>query len=152
MTKTEILIKRLRCEARYNCSYESGVCPSNCPCLLPEELQDYDPRAITGEAADKIEELIVQVEELKANASGSIVNGGIYFGAPISTKAECTFTKSECANIVDFLELNLFDIIRKDDEIDNLEWLRSMLSIHSKAMHVIGKKWNDEKECWEAAQ
>lgn len=144
MTKTEILIRRLRCEANNNCPHTGSGCPAGCPGFLPEDLQDYDWRNVCGEAADKIEELIAQIEAFKSNTPITFTNSGIYLGAPI-------FTKSECSNIVDFIELNLFDIIRNDNEIDNLEWLRSMLSIHAKAMNVIGKKWDDEKECWVSA-
>lgn len=39
-------------------------------------------------------------------------------------------TKSQCENLAFFIEVNLLDEIRKDEEIDNLNWLRDMLDAH----------------------
>lgn len=37
-------------------------------------------------------------------------------------------TKSQCKNIVDFIETNLIDAIRNDDGIDNIDWIEDMLN------------------------
>lgn len=36
-------------------------------------------------------------------------------------------TKSQCENLAFFIEVNLLEEIRKDLDIDNLNWLRDML-------------------------
>lgn len=133
MTNIELIIKRLRCEANSDCQGQYPDC-SGCPYQLPEDAQQYSAGAIMLEAAAMIDvlnstvnEYITQLEQSHALSYG------------------------EWRNLIEFIELNLFDTIRNDNEIDNLEWLRSMLSIHAKAMNVIGKKWDDEKERWVSA-
>ena len=37
-------------------------------------------------------------------------------------------TKSQCENLAEFIELNLFRVIRLDDEIDNISWLEDMIT------------------------
>lgn len=37
-------------------------------------------------------------------------------------------TKSQCKNIVEFIEIHLIDSIRTDDEIDNIDWIEDMLN------------------------
>ena len=39
-------------------------------------------------------------------------------------------TKSEAKVLTELIEMNLFDIIRKDEEIDNIEWLAAIMSIY----------------------
>ena len=41
-------------------------------------------------------------------------------------------TKKETDVLIELIELNLFDIIRKDEEIDNINWLAIMMSIYEK--------------------
>ena len=41
-------------------------------------------------------------------------------------------TKSEAKVLTELIEMNLFDIIRKDEEIDNIEWLAAIMSIYEK--------------------
>ena len=36
-------------------------------------------------------------------------------------------TKSQCNNVADFIELYIFQAVRDDPEMDNLEYLRDML-------------------------
>jgi hypothetical protein len=36
-------------------------------------------------------------------------------------------SKDQWRNIVDFIELNLLDVIRQDIDIDNLKWVESMI-------------------------
>lgn len=36
-------------------------------------------------------------------------------------------SKDQCQNIADFIELNLLDAIRMDEDIDNLAWVESMI-------------------------
>ena len=37
-------------------------------------------------------------------------------------------TKDQCESLVDFIELNLLDIIRNDTDIDNLNYVRNLLN------------------------
>lgn len=39
-------------------------------------------------------------------------------------------TANQCRNVSEFIEHNIFDEIRKDVDIDNIEWLRDMLDAH----------------------
>ena len=41
-------------------------------------------------------------------------------------------TKSEAETIVDMIELYIFDIIRQDEEIDNINWLSTVMEIYKK--------------------
>ena len=41
-------------------------------------------------------------------------------------------TKKEADVLIELIELNLFDIIRKDEEIDNMAWLEAVVSIYKK--------------------
>ena len=36
-------------------------------------------------------------------------------------------TKSQCINIADFIEMNLLDVIRKDNDLDNLDYVQDLL-------------------------
>ena len=37
-------------------------------------------------------------------------------------------TKGQCESLVEFIELNLLDVIRNDPEIDNLNYVRNLLN------------------------
>lgn len=41
-------------------------------------------------------------------------------------------TTAEADSLLDFLELNLIDVIRNDTDVDSLEWLDNMMSIWRK--------------------
>lgn len=41
-------------------------------------------------------------------------------------------TKSQCRNLMELIEFNLFDWIRRDDEIDNIGWLIDMVEAYKK--------------------
>ena len=43
-----------------------------------------------------------------------------------------TLTKSQCKNIAEFIEFNIFENIRNDDEIDNILWLVGMMDAYYK--------------------
>lgn len=36
-------------------------------------------------------------------------------------------TKSQCESLIDFIEMNLLDVIRKDTDIDSLGWVQNIL-------------------------
>lgn len=40
-------------------------------------------------------------------------------------------TKSQCESLIDFIELNLLDVIRRDTDIDNLEWVENILTANT---------------------
>ena len=50
-------------------------------------------------------------------------------------------TKDQCKNVAEFIEHNIFDEIRNDVDIDNIEWLRDMLDAH-KVLQEYGKDEN----------
>ena len=43
-------------------------------------------------------------------------------------------TQSQCKNIAEFIEFHIFDAIRNDDEIDNINWLIDMTEAYKKLM------------------
>lgn len=49
-------------------------------------------------------------------------------------------TRSQCENIADFIELNIFDFIRNDIEIDNMDWLCDMADAWKKLKEIEGKE------------
>lgn len=36
-------------------------------------------------------------------------------------------TKSQCENLAEWIEMWLIDVIRKDEEIDNIGWIKDMI-------------------------
>ena len=41
-------------------------------------------------------------------------------------------TKAEAETLVDLIEINIFDIIRNDEGIDNIKWLANIMSVYNK--------------------
>ena len=41
-------------------------------------------------------------------------------------------TKSQCNNLCDFIEFNIFEYIRNDKDIDNIDWLVNMMEAYQK--------------------
>ena len=41
-------------------------------------------------------------------------------------------TKSQCENLCDFIEVNIFEYIRNDTDIDNINWLIDMMETYQK--------------------
>ena len=41
-------------------------------------------------------------------------------------------TESQCRNLCDFIELNIFEYIRNDTDIDNIDWLIDMMETYQK--------------------
>ena len=41
-------------------------------------------------------------------------------------------TKSQCENLADFIQDNIFQAIRDDAEIDNMDWLIDMVDAYKK--------------------
>ena len=37
-------------------------------------------------------------------------------------------TKGQCESLLDYIELNLIDVIRTDTDIDSLEWVKNILA------------------------
>ena len=46
------------------------------------------------------------------------------------------FTLDECKNLADHIEFTLFETIRNDPEIDNIEWLVSIMSAYTKLVNA----------------
>ena len=40
-------------------------------------------------------------------------------------------TKAQCESLIDFIELNLIDVIRNDTDIDSLEWVQNILTANT---------------------
>ena len=41
-------------------------------------------------------------------------------------------TESQCRNLYEFIELNIFEYIRNDTDIDNINWLIDMMETYQK--------------------
>lgn len=49
-------------------------------------------------------------------------------------------TQSQCKNIAEFIEFNIFEAIRNDVDIDNIEWLVDMAEAYKKLINHITPK------------
>ena len=49
-------------------------------------------------------------------------------------------TKDETASLIDFIEFNIFDVIRDVEEIDDIKWLCNLMSIYKKCKEVQNEK------------
>lgn len=41
---------------------------------------------------------------------------------------QINLSKTQCRALIDYIEINLLDVIRRDVEIDNIEWVHSILT------------------------
>ena len=46
-----------------------------------------------------------------------------------------TLTRAECESLLDFLEPELYNVIRQDTNIDGVQWLINICSIISNSAH-----------------
>ena len=53
------------------------------------------------------------------------------------------FTKSQVDNLVEFIEWNFIDIIRKDEEVDNINYIIDMMEVLKK-LRVIEEQFDNE--------
>ena len=49
-------------------------------------------------------------------------------------------TQSQCKNIAEFIEFNIFEVIRNDVDIDNINWLIDMAEAYKKLTDHITPK------------
>lgn len=61
-------------------------------------------------------------------------------------------TKSQCESLIDFIELNLLDVIRKDTDIDSLEWVQNILTANTIFHLAIAGGENPPKVATEATE
>ena len=47
--------------------------------------------------------------------------------------------KSQCNNIVDFIEMNILDVIRNDESIDNIDWVQDLLDARSTLLKAVAE-------------
>lgn len=53
-------------------------------------------------------------------------------------ESEPLLTKTEASSVAEFIEINLIDTIRNDVDIDNINWLRNMISAYDKLKKYSG--------------
>ena len=46
-------------------------------------------------------------------------------------------TKDQCESVIDFIEMNLLDVIRQDDYIDNIDWVANILAVRNAMKRVL---------------
>lgn len=39
-------------------------------------------------------------------------------------------TKDQCVSLIDYIEVNLLDVIRNDTDIDSIIWVRNIIDAH----------------------
>ena len=49
-------------------------------------------------------------------------------------------TKSEAESLMEFIEINIFDVIRNDEYIDNIDWLMNIMSVYKKFKNAKNKE------------
>lgn len=49
-------------------------------------------------------------------------------------------TKGEVGSLMDFIEFNIFNVIRNDEEIDSVTWLDNMISIYRKCKEALNDR------------
>lgn len=53
-------------------------------------------------------------------------------------------TKGQCESLAEMIELHLLDIIRKDTDIDNLDWVRNILNAHQMFVEAVMEDKSDD--------
>jgi hypothetical protein len=63
------------------------------------------------------------------NVVGLVTGNGAAFARKIRRRMQMKIdlTKGQCVNLAEFIEMHIFEAIRSDVDIDNIEWLRDML-------------------------
>lgn len=59
---------------------------------------------------------------------------------------ECTLTKDEAYAVAEFIDGNLYNYIRSDEEIDSMQWLRNVLHAYEKMCAASGYVGATESE------
>lgn len=59
---------------------------------------------------------------------------------------ECTLTKDEAYAVAEFIDGNLYNYIRSDEEIDSMQWLRNVLHAYEKMCVAGGYVGTTESE------
>ncbi len=54
-------------------------------------------------------------------------------------------TKVECKLLADFIEVNIFNDIRSDTDIDNMQWLVYMVEVYQKLCEGVKEKEEAKK-------
>lgn len=54
-----------------------------------------------------------------------------------------TLTEEELDNLIEFIDLNFIDVIRKDVSINNMDWIRMMIQLRDNLVRA-GKEWRKE--------
>ena len=56
-------------------------------------------------------------------------------------------TKSQCGNLCEFIEFNIFEYIRNDTDIDNIDWLVDMIEVYQKLKGGMENEIQKETYC-----
>lgn len=59
---------------------------------------------------------------------------------------ECSLKKDEAYAVAEFIDGNLYDYIRNDEEIDSMQWLRNVLHAYEKMCVASGYVGTTESE------
>lgn len=64
----------------------------------------------------------------------------------VTITPECSLTKDEAYAVAEFIDGNLYNYIRSDEEIDSMQWLRSVLHAYEKMCAAGGYVGTTESE------
>ena len=64
----------------------------------------------------------------------------------VTITPECSLTKDEAYAVAEFIDGNLYDYIRNDEEIDSMQWLRNILHAYEKMRAASGYVGTTESE------
>ena len=56
-------------------------------------------------------------------------------------------TESQCGNLCEFIEFNIFECIRNDTDIDNIDWLVDMIEAYQKLKGGMKNEIQKEAYC-----
>ena len=52
-------------------------------------------------------------------------------------------SKSQCENLAEWIDMHLIDVIREDEEIDNVQWIKEMI-LAMETLQNAAKKGEDK--------
>ena len=70
---------------------------------------------------------------------------GVARGTCLRGKAMANLTKAECKILADFIEVNIYNDIRSDTNIDNMQWLVYMVEVYQKLCEEVKEKEEAKK-------
>ena len=55
-------------------------------------------------------------------------------------------TKSQCENLAEFIDLNIFSMIRDDTDIDSIGWLSDIMDAYKKLQMAVAEQMKESEQ------